>query len=137
MTPDSSVAPDPTALARVAQIAVNVRDLPRAVAFWRDQLGLKLLFQAPPALAFFDCGGTRLMLSRPERPEFDHPGALLYFQVADLKAAHARLVANGVAFRQAPTLVERMPDHELWMAFFEDSEGNPLALMSELRGARG
>lgn len=129
-----SAASDPAALKRVAQIAINVRDLPRAVAFWRDTLGLKLLFEAPPKLAFFDCGGTRLMLSLPETPEFDHPSSILYFEVADLDTAHARLFAAGVRFRQPPTLVARRPDHELWMAFFSDSEGNPLALMSEVRG---
>lgn len=130
-----SAASDPAALKRIAQIAVNVHDLPRAIAFWRDTLGLRLLFEAPPKLAFFDCGGTRLMLSLPETPEFDHPGAPLYFLVEDLDAAHARLFAAGVRFRQPPTLVARMPDHELWMAFFADSEGNPLVLMAEVRGA--
>ena len=134
MTP-STAAPD--ALARIAQIAVNVKELPRAVAFWRDTLGLKLLFQAPPGLAFFDCGGVRLMLARAEKPELDHPGSLLYFQVADIGAAHARLVAAGVKFRGPPTLVAKMPDHDLWIAAFEDSEGNLLALMSEVRGERG
>ncbi len=134
-TPPASPSPAATTLARVAQIAVNVRDLRRAVAFWRDTLGLRLLFEAPPRLAFLDCGGTRLMLSLPETPEFDHPGSILYFQVAELAATHARLTAAGIRFRQPPTLVARMPDHELWMAFFADSEGNPLALMSEVRGA--
>jgi methylmalonyl-CoA/ethylmalonyl-CoA epimerase len=128
--------PPAAALGRVAQISVNVKELPRAIAFWRDTLGLKLLFEAPPKMAFFDCGGTRLMLSLPERAEFDHPSSILYFQVEDLPAAHARLATAGVRFRQPPTLVACMPDHELWMAFFEDSEGNSLALTSEVRGAR-
>lgn len=136
--PASRPSPAPaaaTALARVAQIAINVKDLRRAIAFWRDALGLRLLFEVPPKMAFLDCGGTRLMLSLPESPEFDHPGSILYFQVADLAAAHARLTAAGVRFREPPTRVARLPDHELWMAFFTDSEGNALALMSEVRSA--
>ncbi len=120
-------------LKQVGQIAVNVRDLERAVAFYRDALGLRFLFQAPPALAFFDCDGVRLMLTRPETPEFDHPSSVLYFRVADILAAHEALSARGVAFRDAPHKIADMPDHELWMAFFEDTEGNVNALMAEIR----
>ncbi len=127
----------PTALTRVAQIAVNAKELPRAVAFWRDVLGLRFLFEVPPKLAFFDCGGVRIMLALPERPEFDHKSSILYFNVADIGAAHARLAAASVKFQSPPMLVARMPDHELWMAAFEDSEGNLLALSSEVRGAAG
>jgi methylmalonyl-CoA/ethylmalonyl-CoA epimerase len=119
-------------LGPIGQIAVNVKELPRAVAFWRDRLGVRFLFQTP-TLAFFDCGGVRVMLSLPETKEFDHPSSILYFKVADLRATHAKLAAAGVTFRTGPTLVARLPDHELWMAFFQDSEGNPLALMSEVR----
>jgi methylmalonyl-CoA/ethylmalonyl-CoA epimerase len=126
-------AASPTALARIAQISVNVHDVPRAVAFWRDVLGVKLLFEVPPKMAFFDCDGLRVMLSLPETLEYDHAGSVLYFKVADIGASHARLAAAGVAFRGAPHLVARMPDHELWMAFFTDSESNVLALMSEVR----
>jgi len=117
---------------RIGQIAINVHDLPRAVAFYRDTLGLKLLFEVPK-MAFFDCGGVRLMLGLPETPAFDHPASVLYYLVADLSAAHARLVGKGVKFIADPHLVARLPDHELWMAFFEDTEGNTLALMSEVR----
>jgi len=131
----SPAATPTTTLSRIGQLAVNVRDLARAVAFWRDTLGVKFLFEVPGRLAFFDCDGLRVMLSPPETPEFDHPGALLYFKVQDIAAAHARLAAAGVAFRGRPHLVARMPDHELWMAFFHDSEGNPLARMSEVRAA--
>ena len=117
---------------QLAQIAVTAHDIDRAVAFYRDTLGLKLLFQASPQLAFFDSAGIRLMLSLPE-PEFDHPSSPLYFKVDDIRARHAELSARGVAFRDEPHLIARMPDHELWMAFFRDSEGNTLALMSEVR----
>ena len=110
-----------------------VKDVPRAVAFYRDTLGMKFLFQAPPALAFFDCGSIRLMLTVPEEKEFDHPGSILYFKVDDIDAVYADLTAKGVDFRDAPHLIVKMPDHELWMAFFRDGEGNTLALMHEKR----
>jgi len=123
----------PTGLSNIGQIAVNASDIPRAVAFYRDALGMRLLFEAPPKMAFFDAGGVRLMLSLPENAEYEHPGSILYFTVGDIEAMHATLSERGVAFAGAPHLVAKMPDHELWMAFFKDSEGNTLALMSERR----
>jgi methylmalonyl-CoA/ethylmalonyl-CoA epimerase len=121
-----------THLATIGQIAMIARDVARATAFYRDSLGMKFLFEFP-GLAFFDCGGVRLMISKPEKPEFDHPGSILYFKVTDIDAAHADLKAKGVEFTDAPHLIAKMPDHELWMAFFKDSEGNTLALMEEKR----
>jgi predicted enzyme related to lactoylglutathione lyase len=118
------------ALQRIHQVSIRTRDTARAVAFYRDTLGLKLLFEAPPRLAFFDCGGVRLMLSPPE-PEFDHQGSVLYFAVDDIKAAHTALAAAGVTFRTAPHMVAKLPDREVWLTDFQDSEGNVLALMSE------
>jgi methylmalonyl-CoA/ethylmalonyl-CoA epimerase len=120
-------------LGPIGQVAMNAHDLPRAIRFYRDALGLPLLFEAPPKMAFFDCAGVRLMLSLPERAEYDHPGSILYFRVPDIEAAHRDMTARGVAFEGPPHLVARMPDHELWMTFFTDSEGNTLALMSERR----
>jgi predicted enzyme related to lactoylglutathione lyase len=128
----TSTAPD-LATATIGQIAVNIHDLDRAVAFYRDSLGMRLLFQVPPKMAFFDCGGVRLMLSLPEEAEFDHPGSILYYKVDDLQATYQALRDRGVGFLREPHLIARMPDHELWMAFFKDSEGNTLALMSEVR----
>ena len=119
-------------LSAIGQIAVNVRDLDRAVAFYRDALGLPFLFQAP-ALAFFDCAGVRLMLGLPEQAAHDHPSSILYFTVPDLRLAYDTLAARGVAFIDEPHLIARMPDHELWMAFFTDTEGNTHGLMSEVR----
>lgn len=118
---------------QIAQISMTARDVPRAVSFYRDTLGLPLLFEAPPQMAFFDCGGIRLMVSAPTEPELDHPGSILYFKVEDIRSVHATYQERGVTFRSEPHLVARMPDHELWMAFFHDSEGNTLALMSEVR----
>jgi methylmalonyl-CoA/ethylmalonyl-CoA epimerase len=96
-------------------------------------LGLRLLFRAPPGLAFFDCGGVRLMLSRPEGAETPACAGLPYYVVPDIGAAHTALVDRGVAFVGAPHLVARLPDHDLWLAVFRDSEDNLLALMSEVR----
>jgi methylmalonyl-CoA/ethylmalonyl-CoA epimerase len=120
-------------IARIGQIAINAHDVERAATFYQDTLGLKLLFKAGPGLAFFDCGGVRLMLTRPEKPEFDHPSSILYFSVPDIQAAHATMKTSGVKFDDEPHLIAKMPDHELWMTFFRDSEGNLLGLMSEVR----
>ncbi len=119
-------------ISRVGQIAINAYDVKRAAAFYRDALGLKLLFEAGPGLAFFDCGGVRLMLTRPEKPEFDHPSSILYFAVPDIQAAHFRMKEGGVQFEDEPHVIARMPDHDLWMVFFRDSEGNLMGLMSEV-----
>jgi catechol 2,3-dioxygenase-like lactoylglutathione lyase family enzyme len=121
-------------LSQIGQIAVNVQDVERATAFYRDTLGMRFLF-AFPGLAFFDCGGVRLMLSRAEDPKLDHPASILYYRVADIEAAHQALAARGVRFERGPHLVARMPDHELWLADFYDSEENVLALMAEKRPA--
>lgn len=115
---------------------MNVKDLDRAVAFYRDKLGVRFLFQVPK-LAFFDLDGIRLMLGLAEAPEHDHPGSVLYFKVPDIEAAHAELEGRGVNFISPPHLIARMPDHDLWMGFFDDTEGNTLGLMSEVRGGRG
>lgn len=121
-----------TSLSAIGQIAMVAKDVTRATAFYRDRLGMKFLFEFP-GLAFFDCGGVRLMIGRAEKPEFDHPGSVLYFKVNDIDAAHEDLVAKGVEFVEKPHLIAKLPDHELWMAFFKDSEGNTLALMHEKR----
>ena len=117
---------------RLGQIAINAKDVDRAAKFYEEKLGLKLLFKAPPGLAFFDCGGVRLMLGRAEKPELDHPGSVLYFDVPDIQAAYGKLKASGVGFEDEPHLIAKMPAHDLWMTFFRDSEGNLLALMSEV-----
>jgi methylmalonyl-CoA/ethylmalonyl-CoA epimerase len=119
-------------ISQIGQIAINVHDVERAVAFYRDTLGLKYLFEIPDA-AFFECGGVRLMLSRPEKPEFDHPASIIYYKVADIQAAYELLSSLGVHFEDKPHLVARMADHDLWMAFFRDPDDNLLAMMSEVR----
>jgi methylmalonyl-CoA/ethylmalonyl-CoA epimerase len=120
-------------IARLGQIQVPTQDVERAANFYENVLGLKLLFKAPPGLAFFDCGGVRLMLDRPEKPEFNHPSSILYFAVPDIQAAHARMKEQGVKFEDEPHIIAKMPDHDLWMTFFRDSEGNLMGLMSEVK----
>jgi catechol 2,3-dioxygenase-like lactoylglutathione lyase family enzyme len=122
-------------LTQIGQIAINVTDLQRAVAFYRDTLGMRFLFQAPGGLAFFDIGGVRLMLGVAEKPEFSHPASTLYYRVDDIQAAYQTLIDRGVTFIDEPHLIARLPAHELWMTFFRDSEDNVLALMEE-RGAK-
>ena len=118
-------------LSHIGQIAVVVHDIERATAFYRDTLGMKFLFAAPPNLAFFDAGGTRLMLGPAESPEFDHPGSVLYFDVADVHEAHRTLGARGVEFIDEPHFVAPMANGDLWMTFFKDPDGNLMAIMGE------
>jgi methylmalonyl-CoA/ethylmalonyl-CoA epimerase len=120
-------------LSRIGQISMNARDLDRAVQFYRDTLGLSFVFTAPPQMAFFDCAGVRLLVGVAEDKAFDHPGSVLYFAVDDIRQMYDVLVSRGVTFRGAPHLIARLADREIWMAFFDDPEGNTLALMSEPR----
>ncbi len=122
------------AIERLGQIYVTAHDLDRAVRFYRDTLGLPFLFQVP-RMAFFDCGGVRLMLGIPDAPEFDHPASIIYYRVADIGTAHQALVARGVTFVQPPHPVARLATFDLYLADFHDSEGNVLALMSEVAKA--
>src|SRR5713101_7447202 len=115
----------------LGQISINVSDLGRATAFYRDVLGLPLLFTAPN-LAFFDCGGVRLMLGRAETPELDHPSSILYFRVPEINAAYKRLLEMGVQIVAPPRLIAPMKTYDLWMVASRDSEGNLLELMSEV-----
>lgn len=119
-------------LSQIGQIAINVENTERGTAFYRDVLGMKHLFSAG-SLSFFDCGGIRLMLSVPERAELRQHSSILYFRVDDINAVYQNLLSRNVTFEDKPHLIARMPDHELWMTFFRDSESNLLGLMSEVR----
>ncbi len=115
----------------IGQLAIPVADLERALAFYRDVLGLRFLFQAPPGLAFLDCGGVRLMLSRARPGEATPPAGVIYYRVADLDAAYVTLQSRGASFVDEPHPIARLPDHELWMVFLRDPDGHLLALMAE------
>lgn len=119
------------ALQQIGQIALTVDDVDRAVTFYRDSLGIPFLFQVPK-MAFFDCGGVRLMLSLAEKPGYDRSGSVLYYKVPNIQEAFNTLSARGVQFIDKPHLVAPMPDHDLWMTFFHDTSKNTLALMSEV-----
>lgn len=125
-----ATATAPFGLFQIGQISVNVHDLKKAIAFYRDTLGMKFLFEIPSA-AFFDCGGIRLMLGLPEKPELDHPSSIIYYRVGDIQGTFNALSARGVRFEGKPHVVAHMKDHDLWMAFFRDLDKNLLALMSE------
>lgn len=129
----ASTAAGPFGLSTIGQIGTTAANLEQAVSFYRDMLGLKLLFQVTN-MAFFDCGGVRLMISGAEKPGEQY-SSVLYFKVPDIHRAFATLTERGVTFDREPHLVARMSDHELWMAFFRDPERNLLALMSEVRPA--
>src|SRR5215475_3157992 len=109
-------------LNEIGQIALTIGDLENAVAYYRDVLGLKHLFSAPPGLAFFDAGNSRLMLTRPEKADSERFSSALYFKVAEIEKVHEALVSRGVKFEALPHRVAKMPDHELWMAFFRDPD---------------
>lgn len=127
MTQDSEFGLD-----QIGQISIRATDVAASAAFYRDALGMRFLFEAPPQLAFLQCGDVRLMITVPE-PELDHPSSVLYFKVDDIESAHRTLRSRGVAFRDEPHLVHKAADHELWMTFFTDPAGNTLALMCEKR----
>ena len=119
-------------LDRIGQISIVVRDVERAVAYYRDVLGMTFLFSAGPALAFFDCGGVRLMLGPASEPRFDHPASIIYYKVEDIGAAFATLKARGAIVEREPQLTANMGTYELWIGFLRDPDENVLALMSEV-----
>jgi methylmalonyl-CoA/ethylmalonyl-CoA epimerase len=121
----------PFGLSTIGQIAITVHDLPRAVEFYRDKLGIPFLFEAPN-MAFFNCGGVRLMMGPPEGTK-DSFSSVIYYKVDDIEAAATALKSRGVSFEQEPQFIAKMPDHDLWMAFFRDPDRNLLALMCEVK----
>ncbi|GAB3358817.1 VOC family protein [Lysobacter tyrosinilyticus] len=121
--------------AKVAQLLIPVADFEAGLAFYRDVLGLPFLFAAPPQMAFFDCGGVRLLVGVLPQGQLAQRGSAIYFQVADIVAVHASLKERGVDFKAAPHVIHRTPAMELWLAEFVDPDGNQLALMSETRPA--
>jgi methylmalonyl-CoA/ethylmalonyl-CoA epimerase len=125
------------ALERIKQIAVPVRDVKEAARFYRDTLGLKHLFDAPPALSFFDCGGVRLMLAGPEAQgkdgEEQHP--VLFYDVSDIRKTHATITSSGAASIEEPHIIARMNGREIWISSVSDGQGNVVSLMSDVAEA--
>ena len=127
-------AADTLEITGIGQIAINCHDLKRATEFYRDKLGMRLLYEFP-GLAFFDCGGVRLMLAEPEKKELDHPASIIYYRVGDIQQASRTLIDKGVELEHEPRVIAKMPDHDLWMFFVRDSEGNLVGLMSEVKNS--
>lgn len=117
--------------ATVGQLLVPVTDLDRAIAFYRDSLGLHFLFSAPPQMSFFMAGNVRLLVGVPEPGQPAHRGSTIYFKVADINAVYDTLAGRGVRVGARPHIVHRTPTTTLWLCEFQDPDGNPLALMSE------
>ena len=126
----STTAAVPFGLSTIGQIAITVKEVDRAIAYYRDVLGMKLLFQVPN-MGFFACDGVRLMITGAEKPDEQH-SSVIYFKVSNIQKAFESLWQRGVPFEGEPHLLARMPDHDLWMAFFRDPDRNLLALMSEV-----
>lgn len=118
--------------AKIVQFLIPVEDFDKGVAFYRDTLGIPFLFAAPPQMAFFNCGGIRLLVGELPAGQKAQRGSALYFQVPDIKGVFQHLKSKGVSFRGEPHIVHRTPSSELWLAEFADPDGNQLALMSEV-----
>ena len=115
-------------LSKIGQLSIGAKDLAESIEFYRDKLGIPFLFEAPPQMAFFQCGEVRLLVGVSEGDEGSGT-SILYFNVDDIDAAHATLVERGVEFKAEPHLVHKTEEYELWMAFFTDPAGNTMALM--------
>ena len=120
-------------LSTICQIAITVSDVEKALAFYRDALGLDFLFSAGPELAFLNADGVRIMLSTPQGAGTIGGNSILYFNVSDIEAVHSSLVARGAQNERAPQLAAKMPDHELWTGFLRDPDGNLVGFMEEKR----
>lgn len=123
---------DTTMIKNVGQIGIPVKDINRALDFYKEKLGLSLLFNTD-RMAFLECNGLRLMLSLPEKEEFAHSSSVIYFQVNNIKDTYENLFGKEVSFIDKPHIAAKMGQTETWMVFFKDTEGNTHALMSEVQ----
>ena len=118
-------------LGKIGQISRHVSDIPAAVRWYKDVLGLEHHYTFGD-LAFFDCAGVRLYLSLREKTESEE--SILYFQVDNIHAAYDVLSARGVQFISAPHMIHRHADGtEEWLAAFSDPDGHPLQLISQAK----
>lgn len=117
---------------KIGQIAIAITDLKASVEFYRNVLGLELLFEVPSGLAFFNCGGTRLMLTTLQGKEEDHKTSVIYYKVSDIKGSAEWLKNKGVAFEREPQFAAKMEDHDLWIGFLRDPDANLLGIMAEI-----
>ncbi|HEY4733088.1 MAG: VOC family protein [Gemmatimonadaceae bacterium] len=128
---------DGISLSRIKQIGIPVDSVDKAKAFYGGTLGMRHLFDAPPALSFFDCGGVRLMLAGPEAQGADGPKQhpVLFYDVSDIQTTHAKIKASGARSLQDPHVIARMNGQEIWLASVDDGQGNVVSLMSEVATA--
>ncbi len=122
--------------AKVAQLLIPVGDFEKGITFYRDVLGIPFLFAAPPQMAFFECGGVRLLVGVLPAGQKAQRGSVIYFQVEDIRAVYSSLKERDVRFTAEPHVVHRTQKSELWLSEFTDPDGNQLALTSEVEGAR-
>ena len=106
------------------QIAITVSDVELALSFYRDILGLQFLFSPAPQLAFLTDGNIRFMLSQPQGAGAVGANSICYFSVSHIQTTYERLVAAGAAAEREPALAAKMPDHDLWIGFLGDPDGN-------------
>ena len=118
----------------MSRIIIFTQNMEAMTAFYRDVIGLPFLFQAPPGMSFFDCGGVRLMIGNAAASGPNPPRSMLYYRVVDIQAAAQRLAAHGVDTGKGPVMIAKMGNTEIWLLEFEDSEGNAVALMQERAG---
>jgi len=128
---------DAVSLSRIKQIAIPVNSVDEAKAFYRDTLGLRHLFDAPPALSFFDCGGVQLMLAGPDAQgkDGDQQHAVLFYDVSDIEKTHARIKESGARSLEEPRVIARMNGREIWISSVSDGQGNVVGLMSDVQAA--
>ena len=119
-------------ISSIGQIAIAISDLEKSVNFYKNTLQLELLFEVPPGLAFFNCGGTRLMLTTLQGEEKDHHTSVIYYKVEDIKAVTSDLIDKGIDFEREPQLAAKMEDHELWIGFLRDPDENLVGIMAEI-----
>lgn len=118
-------------LSKLRQISITVSDVENALEFYRDVLGLAFLFSSGANLAFLDAGGIRLMLTTPQGAGEVGKNSILYFEITDIAARYAALIARGAAGERAPALTAKMPDYDLWTAFLRDPDGNLVGQLEE------
>jgi catechol 2,3-dioxygenase-like lactoylglutathione lyase family enzyme len=116
----------------IGQIAIAVSDIKQAVKFYKDKLGLSLLFEVPSGMAFFECGGIRLMITEPNGDKKDHHTSVIYYRVTDIKRVAQNMIERGISFTREPQMAVKMPDHELWIGFIRDPDENLIGIMEEV-----
>jgi methylmalonyl-CoA/ethylmalonyl-CoA epimerase len=117
------------------QVAIAVKDLDRAVDFYRDKLAMTFLFKPAPTMAFLQCGATRVYLEANPTGVQAGGNSYLYFRAIDIDRAHANYKERGVEIQQAPHVLARLPDREVWLMWIKDSESNLIAVMQEKKPA--